>query len=127
MEFDVLIATPDVMAAVGKLGKVLGQKGLMPNPKSGTVTPDVADAVKSFKAGRIEYRLDKGGVVHVVVGKASFNADQIRQNVVAVVDALQRSKPSSAKGIYLRSVTLSSTMGPGVALDPKVFAKEEAE
>ena len=127
LDFDVLIATPDVMAAVGKLGKVLGQKGLMPNPKSGTVTTDVAQTVKSFKAGRVEFRVDKGGVLHLVVGKMSFEVQKIQDNLKAALDAIQRLKPPSAKGVYLRSVTLSSSMGPGISLDPREFAKEESE
>jgi large subunit ribosomal protein L1 len=115
--FDVAIATPNVMREVGKLGKILGPRGLMPNPKTGTVTPNVAQAVADFKAGRIEYRVDKGGVIHTPVGKVSFSAQNLHENIKAVVDALNRARPSVAKGTYLKSVFLSSTMGPGIRVD----------
>jgi len=118
LEFDVAIATPDMMGQVGKLGRVLGPRGLMPNPKTGTVTTDVGKAVAEFKGGRVEYRTDKVGNVHVRVGKKSFTKEQLLQNVHAVIEELMRVKPAASKGRYLRGVTLSSTMGPGVHLDP---------
>ncbi len=117
IEFDVAIATPDLMGQVGRLGRVLGPRGLMPNPKTGTVTQDVAKAVTEFKGGRIEYRTDKVGNVHVPIGKVSFDSKGLLENFRAVVDELTRVKPSTAKGRYFRSVTLSSTMGPGVKID----------
>jgi len=113
-----LIATPDMMKVVGRLGKVLGPKGLMPNPKTGTVTMDVAAAVKEIKAGKVEYRADKTSLVHVPVGKLSFDAAKLIDNATTVMGAVIRSKPSAAKGKYVKSVTLSSSMGPGVPLDP---------
>jgi large subunit ribosomal protein L1 len=119
-DIDVIIATPDLMGDVGKLGRVLGPRGLMPNPKSGTVTFDVAKAVKELKAGKIEYRVDKGANVHAPVGKASFSEEQLYENAVAFLRELVRAKPAAAKGTYLKSVTMSSTMGPGVAIDPNV-------
>jgi large subunit ribosomal protein L1 len=118
LDFDVAIATPDMMGQVGKLGRVLGPRGLMPNPKTGTVTTDVGKAVAEFKGGRVEYRTDKVGNVQVRVGKASFTKEQLIQNVHAVIEELMRVKPAAAKGRYLRGVTLSSTMGPGVRIDP---------
>ena len=117
MDIDVIIATPDLMGEVGKLGRVLGPKGLMPNPKSGTVTFDVAKAVKEVKAGKIEYRVDKGSNIHVPVGKMSFGADQLLENVRVLVTELLRVKPASAKGKYLKSLSLSPTMGPSIKLD----------
>lgn len=117
LDFDLAIATPDMMRHVGKLGKVLGPRGLMPNPKTGTVTNDVEKAVQEFKAGRIEYRTDKAGGIHVPVGKAQFADDQLIQNIRTVMDALIRAKPITAKGTYIKSVYLTSTMGPGVKLD----------
>jgi large subunit ribosomal protein L1 len=118
LDFDVAIATPDLMGQVGKLGRVLGPRGLMPNPKTGTVTTDVGKAVAEFKGGRVEYRTDKVGNVHVRVGKVSFTREQLLANVHAVIDELVRAKPAAAKGRYLRSVSVSSTMGPGVHIDP---------
>ena len=117
LDFDVAIATPDMMAEVGKLGKILGPRGLMPNPKAGTVTPDVAKAVGEFKAGRIEYRNDRHGNVHVPVGKVSFDVDQLAGNLAALSAEMIRAKPASSKGRYLRQMSLSSTMGPGVKVD----------
>ena len=116
-EFDVVVATPDMMGVVGRLGRVLGPKGLMPNPKAGTVTMDVAKAVADIKAGKIEYRLDKTNIIHVPIGKASFTEAQLADNFQALMDAIIKAKPSSLKGQYLKSVTLTSTMGPGVKLN----------
>jgi len=118
LDFDVAIATPDLMGQVGSLGRVLGPRGLMPNPKTGTVTTDVGKAVTEFKGGRVEYRTDKVGNVHIRVGKASFSRDQLIKNIRAVIDELQRAKPAAAKGRYFLSVTVSSTMGPGIHIDP---------
>jgi large subunit ribosomal protein L1 len=118
LEFDVAIATPDMMVQVGRLGRVLGPRGLMPNPRTGTVTLDVAKAVGEYKAGRVEYRTDRVGNVHIPVGKVSFDTASLLANVRAVLDEIQRAKPAAAKGRYIRSVTLSSTMGPGVRVDP---------
>jgi large subunit ribosomal protein L1 len=118
LEFDRVIATPDLMGAVGKLGRVLGPRGLMPNPKVGTVTFDVKSAVREAKAGKIEYRVDKAGVVHARIGRKSFEATKLGENAIALLNELIQKKPSTAKGIYLRSITLSSTMGPGVRIDP---------
>jgi large subunit ribosomal protein L1 len=127
LDFDRVIATRDMMGAVGKLGRVLGPRGLMPNPKVGTVTDDVATAVKEAKAGKVEYRVEKAGIVHARIGKVSFEATALSENAHALIEALMRAKPSTAKGIYLRSITLSSTMGPGVKVDPlTVNAHEEA-
>jgi large subunit ribosomal protein L1 len=116
-DFEAVVATPDMMRAVGKLGKVLGPRGLMPNPKTGTVTMDVAKAVQEIKAGKVEFRVDKAGVVHAPVGKISFEADRLVANAHALMESIVKAKPSAAKGKYLRSVTMSSTMGPGVAID----------
>ncbi|MCI9052883.1 MAG: 50S ribosomal protein L1 [Lachnospiraceae bacterium] len=116
-EFDVVVATPDMMGIVGRLGRVLGPKGLMPNPKAGTVTMDVTKAVNDIKAGKIEYRLDKTNIIHVPIGKASFTEEQLADNFQTLVDAINKAKPSAVKGQYLRSVTLTSTMGPGVKLN----------
>jgi large subunit ribosomal protein L1 len=118
LDFDVTIATPDLMPVVGRLGRVLGPRGLMPNPKSGTVTPDVAKAVGEFKGGKVEYRTDRYGNVAVPIGKASFSPAALLDNFRAVVDELNRAKPASAKGRYFRRVTVASTMGPGVRIDP---------
>ncbi len=117
MDFDAVVATPDMMRAVGRLGKVLGPRGLMPNPKTGTVTPNVAQAVKEIKAGKVEFRVDKTGIVHAPVGKVSFPAENLIANAHALVDSVVKAKPSAAKGKYLKSVTVSSTMGPGVIVD----------
>jgi len=117
IEFDVAIASPDTMRVVGQLGQILGPRGLMPNPKVGTVTLDVAAAVKNAKAGQVQYRADKAGIVQCSIGRASFSPEQLRDNLVALVEALNKSKPSSSKGVYLRKVSLSSTMGPGVRVD----------
>jgi large subunit ribosomal protein L1 len=117
MDFDAVVATPDMMRAVGRLGKVLGPRGLMPNPKTGTVTPDVRKAVQEIKAGKVEFRVDKTGIVHAPVGKTSFPAQSLIDNAHALVDSVVKAKPSAAKGKYLKSVTVSSTMGPGVAID----------
>ena len=117
-DFDVVVATPDMMGVVGKIGRVLGPKGLMPNPKAGTVTMDVATAVEEIKAGKIEYRLDKSNIIHVPIGKASFTEEQLSENLKALLDTLLRVRPSSVKGQYLKSITLASTMGPGVKVNP---------
>ena len=117
IEFDVAIASPDAMRVVGQLGQILGPRGLMPNPKVGTVTPDVVGAVKNAKAGQVQYRADKAGIVQCTIGRASFSPEQLQENLSALVDALNKSKPASAKGIYLRKVSISSTMGQGVRID----------
>ena len=117
LDFDVIVATPDMMGVVGRLGRVLGPKGLMPNPKAGTVTMDVTKAINDIKAGKIEYRLDKTNIIHVPVGKASFTEEQLSDNFQTLMDAINKAKPSTVKGAYLKSVTLTSTMGPGVKLN----------
>ena len=117
MDFDVVIATPDAMRVVGQLGQVLGPPGLMPNPKVGTVSPDVVGAVKNAKAGQVQYRTDKGGIVHCTIGRASFSVDDLKANLVALMDALQRAKPAASKGIYFKRLSVSSTMGVGVRVD----------
>jgi large subunit ribosomal protein L1 len=122
IDFDVAIASPDAMRVVGTLGQILGPRGLMPNPKVGTVTPDVATAVKNAKAGQVQYRADKAGIVQCSIGRASFSPDQLRENLTALIEALNKSKPSASKGIYLRKVSLSSTMGPGVRVDVTTLA-----
>ena len=127
LDFDVAIATPDLMAQVGKLGRVLGPRGLMPNPKTGTVTPDVGRAVSEFKGGRVEYRTDRYGNIHVPIGKVSFDRSALLENFRAVLDELQRAKPAAAKGRYIRAITLSSTMGPGVKVDPARLRNLEEE
>ena len=121
MDFEVVIATPDMMGVVGRLGKVLGPRGLMPNPKAGTVTPDVAKAVQEAKAGKIEYRLDKANIIHCPIGKASFGAEKLEQNFNALMEAVAKAKPSAAKGQYIKSCTVSSTMGPGVKVSTIKF------
>jgi len=122
-DFDAVISTPDMMRLVGQLGKVLGPRGLMPNPKTGTVTFDVATAIKETKAGKVEYRVDKTGVIHVGVGKVSFDSDKLRENAKALLDAVVKAKPATAKGKYVKKVNLASTMSPGVLLDETAFAK----
>ena len=117
LDFDTIIATPDMMGAVGKLGKILGPKGLMPNPKLGTVTFDVARAVKDAKAGKVEFKVDKGGNIHVHAGKVSFGAQKLKENLTALLDSIIKAKPSTSKGIYLRNITISATMGPGIRID----------
>jgi len=127
LEFDVAVATPDMMGMVGKLGRILGRRGLMPNPKAGTVTFDVERAVGEVKAGRVEFKVDKGAIIHVPVGKASFSAEALVANLAALLDAINRAKPSGAKGTYLRGVTIASTMGPGVRVDlPSLLAAASA-
>lgn len=121
LDFDVVVATPDMMGVVGRLGKILGPKGLMPNPKAGTVTMDVTKAVKDIKAGKIEYRLDKSNIIHVPIGKASFSQEQLEQNFNALMEAIVKARPSALKGQFLRSITLSSTMGPGVKVSVAKF------
>ena len=121
MDFEVVIATPDMMGVVGRLGKVLGPRGLMPNPKAGTVTPDVAKAVQEAKAGKIEYRLDKANIIHCPIGKASFGAEKLEQNFNALMEAVAKAKPAAAKGQYIKSCTVSSTMGPGVKVSTIKF------
>ncbi len=118
LDFERVIATPDMMSVVGRLGKVLGPRGLMPNPKLGTVTMDVGTAVRENKAGKVEYKVDKAGIIHAVVGKKSFDAQKIVDNAAALIDAIMRAKPASAKGIYLKKITISTTMGPGIRIDP---------
>jgi len=116
-DFDIVIATPDAMRVVGQLGQILGPRGLMPNPKVGTVTPDVATAVKNAKAGQVQYRTDKGGIVHCAIGKVSFDVNALQENLQTLLEALRKAKPSTAKGVYLKKVTVSTTMGPGVVVD----------
>ena len=122
-EFDIVVATPDMMGVVGRLGRALGPKGLMPNPKSGTVTFDVAKAIDEIKAGKVEYRLDKTNIIHVPVGKVSFGGEKLAENFAALMDAIVKAKPAAAKGQYLRSVTVASTMGPGVKINPAKIAE----
>ena len=120
-DFDVVVATPDMMGVVGRLGKILGPKGLMPNPKSGTVTMDVEKALKEIKAGKVEYRLDKSNIIHTPIGKASFGAEKLGENFNALMEAIVKAKPAAAKGQYLRSVTVSATMGPGIKVNPALI------
>ncbi len=124
MDFDCAIATPDLMASVGKLGKVLGPRGLMPNPKTGTVTFDVAKAVQEIRKGRVEYKVEKAGIVHVPIGRILFNAEHLYENAQAVLESVMKAKPASCKGKYLKSATISSTMGPGIKLDAAAIAKQ---
>jgi large subunit ribosomal protein L1 len=126
LDFDTVIATPDMMGQVGRLGRVLGPRGLMPNPKVGTVTPDVKKAVQEAKAGKIEFRVEKAGIVHAPVGKKSFEPEKIEANVRALLEALMKAKPSTAKGQYIKSITLSTTMGPGIKVDPSSVVAAEA-
>jgi large subunit ribosomal protein L1 len=126
-EFDTLIATPDMMAALGKIGRVLGPKGLMPNPKTGTVTADVTKAVKDAKAGKVEFRADKQGMIHVGIGKIQFKAKDLMKNFSVLTDAIIKAKPSAAKGVYIKSMYLATTMGPGIQLDPKNVVNEIKE
>ena len=119
--FDVMIATPDMMGVVGRIGRILGPKGLMPNPKSGTVTMDVAKAIAEIKAGKVEYRLDKNAIIHCPIGKKSFPAEKLQENLQTLMNAINRAKPAAAKGVYLRSVVISSTMGPGIKVNPLKF------
>lgn len=121
-DFDVIVATPDMMAEVGKLGRVLGPKGLMPNPKTGTVTFDVAKAVNEIKAGKVEYRVDKAGNIHVPIGKVSFEAAKLKENLAVIYDTMLKVKPAAAKGTYVKNVTVTSTMGPGIKVDPSAIA-----
>ena len=121
LDFDVCVATPDMMGLVGRLGRILGPIGLMPNPKSGTVTMDVTKAVQDIKAGKVEYRVDRTGIIHVPIGKVSFDTEKINENLSVLMDAIVKAKPASAKGTYLRSVVLASTMGPGIKINPGVF------
>lgn len=123
LEFDTVVATPDMMGQVGRLGKVLGPRGMMPSPKTGTVTFDVAKAIEDIRSGKVDYKVEKAGIVHAPVGKASFDPDKLKANVMALLDSIAKAKPASAKGRYIRSVTLSSTMGPGISLDPVAVGK----
>ncbi len=123
LEFDVAVATPDMMGAVGKLGRILGPKGLMPNPKAGTVTPEPGKAVQEIKAGKVEFRVDKAGIVHSAIGKLSFPAENFLENFYMLMDALQKAKPASAKGVYMRSVVLSSTFSPGIKISPHLSVR----
>ncbi len=126
LDFDVVVAAPNVMGQVGQLGRVLGPRGLMPTPKAGTVTMDVGKAVREIKAGKIEFRVDRTGNVHIPIGKVSFSIEQLAENMGAVMDVIQRAKPAAAKGAYVRSVTVSSTMGPGVGIDPNLYRRVAA-
>ncbi len=121
LDFDVIITTPDCMGLVGRLGKILGPRGLMPNPKAGTVTPDIAKAIKEAKAGKIEYRLDKTNIIHCPIGKASFGSEKLQENLETLMSAIVKAKPSAAKGQYIRSCTVATTMGPGVKINPNRF------
>jgi large subunit ribosomal protein L1 len=127
MDFDVVIASPDAMRVVGQLGQILGPRGLMPNPKIGTVTPDVAGAVKNAKAGQVRYRTDKAGIIHCTIGKSDFEVDKLRDNLMALLADLNKAKPSTAKGIFLRKITISSTMGPGLSVDQSTVTTAEAK
>jgi len=126
LEFERVIATPDMMSVVGRLGRILGPRGLMPNPKLGTVTMDVANAVGEHKAGKVEYRVDKSGIIHVVVGKRSFEAEKIVENAAALIDAVVKAKPAASKGIYMKKISISTTMGPGLRIDPSNVSESRA-
>jgi len=126
MDFDVVIASPDAMRVVGQLGQILGPRGLMPNPKVGTVSPDVAQAVRNAKAGQVQYRTDKAGIVHATIGRASFSPDQLKTNFTALIEALNKARPSGVKGIYMKKVSVSSTMGAGIRVDTSGFAQSTA-
>ena len=123
MDFDVVIATPDAMKVVGQLGQIVGPRGLMPNPKVGTVTPDVTTAVKNARAGQVQYRTDKGGIVQCTIGRASFEPDQLKTNLLALIEALNKARPQGTKGIYLKKISVSSTMGAGVRVDTSTLAQ----
>lgn len=125
MDFDVVIASPDAMRLVGQLGQILGPRGLMPNPKVGTVTPDVATAVKNAKAGQIQYRTDKAGIIHATIGQSSFEIGALKSNLLALIEALQRAKPASSKGVYLRKVAVSTTMGPGIRVETQSLTQSQ--
>ena len=127
MPFDVVIAAPDAMRVVGTLGQILGPRGLMPNPKVGTVTPDVATAVKNAKAGQVQFRADKAGIVHATIGRRSFDTDKLQGNLAALIDALTKAKPATSKGVYLRKVAVSSTMGLGVRVDTQTISAQQAK
>ncbi|MFP4456086.1 MAG: 50S ribosomal protein L1 [Clostridia bacterium] len=125
MDFDIVLATPDMMRVVGRLGRILGPRGLMPNPKAGTVTTDIENSVKEFKAGKIEYRVERNGIVHAPIGKASFSVDELLSNYYALTDALLKARPASAKGAYFRAITVTTTMGPGIKVSPKTVAPQK--
>lgn len=125
LDFDIVIASPDAMRLVGQLGQILGPRGLMPNPKVGTVTPDVALAVKNAKAGQVQYRTDKAGIIHCTIGQASFEVGALKSNLVALIEALNRAKPASSKGVYLRKVAVSTTMGPGIRIEPQSLLAQQ--
>jgi large subunit ribosomal protein L1 len=126
LEFDRIVATPDMMSIVGRLGRILGPRGLMPNPKPGTVTMDVGRAVREQKAGKVEYRVDKSGIIHVAIGKASLDSTRLIENAMALIDAVVRAKPAAAKGTYMRKITVSTTMGPGIRVDPSSVGAKAA-
>jgi large subunit ribosomal protein L1 len=125
MDFDIVLATPDMMRVVGRLGRILGPRGLMPNPKAGTVTTDIENSVKDFKAGKIEYRVERNGIVHAPIGKASFSEEELLSNYNALMDALLRARPAAAKGAYFRAIAVSTTMGPGIKVSPKTVAPQK--
>lgn len=127
MDFDITVATPDMMSVVGKLGKILGPRGLMPNPKTGTVTFDIARAISEIKAGKVEYRLDKAGIIHVPIGKASFGSEKLMGNLTVLMDAIVKARPAAAKGAYIRSVSVATTMSPGIYISPQLAATMNVE